>query len=462
MGDEVGDGSDLTARLRAELGERTDLLPRGAGVLVAVSGGPDSMALLGLLAGLREELDLVVAAAHFDHRLRPESGVEAERVEAWCRGLGVRCRVGRAEEPLAPRQEVLRRARYRFLDDAADAEAADRIATGHTADDQVETILFRILRGTGIGGLRGIPRRRGRIVRPLLSFRREAILAYLKEREMPYLEDPSNLDPRWARGRIRSRVLPALEEAWGEPVGDRLLALGRAAGRAESALEEVAGRALEECRVREGWGGAGKGAALHRGRLRERPPEIQARVVRRAARERGVRLGRGGTRSAVEFINRGRSGGRVDLGDGLELAREFELLWVGRPAPEPPDASLAIAGPTPACGSARIGGREYRVEWGAGLPEGESRFRLRLPRPRLRFPLLVRGWEAGDRMRLPAGTRKLKRLFNDRRIRRSERSRLPVLATEEGRVLWVAGVARDAELAPREGEELFDVRIDGG
>jgi len=428
---------------------------------VALSGGPDSTALLHLLLEVAGDLDLDLRAAHFDHGLRPESAGEAELVRSRAREAGVPCRVGGPSRPLDETQEALRRARYGFLRAVAEETDADRIATGHQADDQAETILFRILRGTGVRGLGGIPERRGPIVRPLLRFGRAEIRDYLEERAIPWLEDPANVDLRWARSRIRHRVLPALEEAWGEPVRERLRRLGRTARRADRALEDRARELLERARTPHSGTWGSEALRLRREPLVAADAETRARVLRRAARELGVRLTRGGTRAGSQFISEGRSGSGVDLGGGLELVREFERLWLGRPGEDGPDRELAV-GPEPGRGEAVVGGRRYRVVWGEEPEQERSRFRVELSRSRLDFPLTLRGWRDGDRIRLASGTRKLKRLFNDRRVPLSERSILPVVATASDRVVWVAGVARDPEAAPGGEDDRFAMRIADG
>lgn len=435
------------------------------------------MALLHLLAGLADERGLTVSAAHVDHGLRDDSAEEAERVRRWTAELGVRCTLGGPAERPDPTQEALRRARYGVLRAVADQDGAERIATGHHADDQIETVLFRVLRGTGLRGLRGIPARRGRIVRPLLAFRRETIEAWVERRGIPHLRDPSNRDPRWSRARIRTRVLPALAEAWGEPVGEPLLALARHAARADRALDRHARRLLQEARDPPSEPADGEAAwregalRLRRDPLAEADPETRARALRTAARERGVRLTRGGTRAAVEFISEGRSGGRVDLGDGLVLAREFDHLWLGRPSDSAPDSELSIPRPSSGAGQARIGGRRLAVRWRPDDPSAESvpaegegaedgAHRLVLPADRIEFPLTVRGWRDGDRVRTESGTRKLKRLFNDRRVPLSRRPRIPTLVTASGRTLWAAGLARDPRSVPDDSEERLVVIVD--
>jgi tRNA(Ile)-lysidine synthase len=420
------------------------------------------MALLHLLVGMAESRELTLFAAHFDHALRASSAAEAERVRGWMDALGVPCRVGRAERALPPRQEAFRRARYAFLRRTGHEIEASRIATGHQADDQAETVLFRILRGTGIRGLAGIPERRGPIVRPLLRFRRRALETYLLEQDIDFLRDPSNRDPRWVRARLRAHVLPALEESWEAPVRERLISLAVAARRADRALEERAREALLRCRIPSGLAGgwAPDATAFDLRELLRLDRDTLARVVRRVARRAGVRLTRGGTRAAVEFISAGRSGAAVDLGGGLVATREFDIAWIGRPREAGPDTMLTIEEPAPGRGRLTVGGRLVQVTWGTGGRVRGSDAPVELALDRLQFPLLVRGWQRGDRIRTRAGTRKLKKLFGERRIPRSRRSRIPVVTSGDGRVLAVEALAVDPEAGPRADEERFVLRIE--
>lgn len=425
--------------------------------MVALSGGPDSTALLDLLRRLAGDRDLRLVAAHFDHGVRPGSGAEAERVAGRAREMGVEARVGRAREKPDADHAELRRRRYRFFRRVARREEAGRIATGHQADDQVETVLFRLLRGSGLRGLRGIPERREEIVRPVLGFRARELRSYLNERDLPWLSDPANLDPSYARTRLRHELLPALETVWERDPAERLLRVGREAGRAEERMERLTETVLEACRQ--------DGAASFRvpeltadrreeRRLRlDRPcllaagRELQARVLRRAARRRGVRVTRGGTREGVEFVNDGRSGGRVALGGGLQLCREFTSFWIGTTERIPEDLPLSVETGSPGRGRLRAGGRRYEAAWGPAIAGESFPHRLAIPRKIRQLSLTLRGWRDGDRIDLPAGRIKLKELFNRRRVPRSERSRLPLLAAGSSRVLWVPGLAdalRDA------------------
>jgi len=188
------------------------LAPRGATVLVAVSGGPDSMGLLHVLAGLRRKGAFGVFAHGVDHGLRPAATAELDIAEAFAGSLDVpfdRTRVALA--PGGNLQARAREARWEALRDAAARVGADRIATGHHADDRAETMIMRLLRGTGARGLAVLPVRDGDRIRPMLYARRRDVDAHLDRHGVPHCHDPSNQDPRFLRARVRREVLPALE-----------------------------------------------------------------------------------------------------------------------------------------------------------------------------------------------------------------------------------------------------------
>ena len=423
-------------------------------MLLAVSGGPDSIALLHLVHSLAEENQWRPLAAHFDHGIRAGSGEEARQVVDWTETLGLECRVGVPSRALLARQAQLRAARYSFLHEVAEEEGVDRIATAHHADDQAETVLFRILRGTGVRGLAGIPERRGVIVRPLLGFWREELESYLQDAGIAYLTDPSNVDPRWARALIRTRVLPALESAWDGPVRERLVQVAHSARRTDRALLAQARQALKRSDVRKD----GRGFRFVRASFARYHPAVQARALAFLAERLNVRLSRGGTRVAVEFIKGGRSGASVDVGGGLELRREFEELWLGTSAAERVSSTVRIEAPGAGEGSLKLAGRGFRVTWAPGEqravggPREDEQDSYSLGQEDASWPLEVRSWLPGDRIRLRGGSRKLKRLFGDRRIPLSERGRIPVLSDAEGRVLWVRGVAKAGLAEPSNDE----------
>jgi tRNA(Ile)-lysidine synthase len=228
-------------------------------VVVAVSGGADSVALLRVLAAAEEYRPQRLIVAHFDHRLRQGSAGDARFVADLARRMELPFELGEADVALLAKAEgdgieaAARRARYKFLEEAADRQRAHFIATAHTADDQVETVLHRILRGTGIAGLQGMREVRaffGRqdlyVVRPLLGVRRKEILEYLREIGQPFCEDPSNADSRFTRNRIRHKLLPVLEHTYNRNVVEAILRLSDTAAGAQSVIDELVDGLFDE------------------------------------------------------------------------------------------------------------------------------------------------------------------------------------------------------------------------
>ena len=241
--------SELPDLLAAHLRAQPDLVPRGSRVVVALSGGPDSTALLYVLYELASGLDLRLEAAHFDHRTRAGSEADGTRASEVATQLGIPFHLGAPAKPPTATQASLRDARYRWLEGLARERKADRLAIGHHADDQAETVLFRLMRGTDLRGLAGIPARRGPIVRPLLPFRSRSLTAYLESLGVPWVVDPSNADRRWARVRLRTDALPEMERL-APGTTQRLISLGEAASRAWDLNERAAAWLLEQAAVR--------------------------------------------------------------------------------------------------------------------------------------------------------------------------------------------------------------------
>ena len=452
-------------------------------MLVAFSGGPDSTALIHQLAERRRtEPGLRVEAAHFDHGLRRESSYVAQRCAGVCAELDILFHSGRPSCPLPARHADLRRARYGFLARTARAIGADRIATAHHADDQAETVLLRIARGTGIRGLAGIPRRRGPIVRPLLEDRRSRILAWLADRAISFESDPANDDLRWARSRVRHLLLPALRQALGEDPVPLLLDIAEAAEQAERWLTLAGERLLAGAYPHEDPADA------------QYPPDARethalavwrsatgierAEALRVWARRRGLYLSSGGTRAAEEFIMHGRSGGRVVPTRGLRISRSFDSLILetseaGRPGAAAERLELHREG---GHALAIIGGRVLRVRWSTGAGSEPTSIATRAdssgPAAPVRtgrvalavgpehFPLVLRTRAPGDRVATPAGTRKLKKLFGERQVPVWDRDRIPVLADRTGRVVWVSGLAIAEWARPAPGEAGLVIEVE--
>jgi tRNA(Ile)-lysidine synthase len=392
------------------------LSARGDRVIVAVSGGPDSMALLHVLWEARERLGLTLEVAGVDHGLRPAAAEELALVRARAGALGlpfVRLDVDVARGKRGPSwQDAARRARLAALEALATERGAARIALGHQADDQAETVLFRIVRGTGLAGLAGIPYRRGPFIRPLLDVRRAEVLRYLRRRSIPFIEDPSNADPRFARARIRHRVLPLLAEE-NPRVVEALVALA-AAARARGPRDDLV-------------------AAL--------PRRVRAAV--------GQLRARGGT-AAVDLAG----GRRVEISYGQVRVGPRHRAGAGGAATE----ALLIAHP----GAYRwaAGTLDVKEASGRGTGPGAAATGAEFDADRLEWPLAVRGRRAGDRMRPRGGrgSRKLSDLMIDAKIARGARAALPVVTSARGDLLFVPGL-RPAEIARPDGRTRRVVRL---
>lgn len=449
-------GASLPEQLDAHL-QACRLLPEGAALSIALSGGLDSVALLDLLETLRERWGWRLSAAHFDHRMREESGADAEWVAALCRERGVPCRVGRALR--IPRSEAeARDLRYEFLHRARLEFDADWLATAHQADDQAETVLFRLLRGSGLAGLAGIPVRRAPcIVRPLLPFWRAEIEMYAASRGLAYLVDPTNLDLSIARNRIRHQLIPGIEAGEAPDLRRQLVRLAALARRATRVVARTTRRAVDELVLES----SERRIIVARTALLAYDTHVRAHLLRALVARVGPRPGRVGTRIALEFINTGTSGRAIDLAGGIVMRREFDCLYIeprqGEEVAE--DGELVLEGPEGGAGEVEIAGVRWQVRWGLGtLPVGgvgHEQYACFDP-SELGFPLIVRSWRPGDRIRLPAGTRKLKKVFVDRRVGRSQRRRHPLLADRTG-VLWAVGLVRGVQALDRHEGSPFSV-----
>jgi tRNA(Ile)-lysidine synthase len=255
-------------------------------VLLAVSGGADSVALLRAIVALKTAGAGRLVAAHLNHQLRSlEAEADQALVVELCRRLGVGCEVGRARLDLAGPacgdglEAAARRARYQFLEATAARLGARFVVTAHTADDQAETILHRIVRGTGIGGLSGMARARplgpATLIRPLLAFHRQDLLAYLSDIGQPYRDDTSNQDTAFTRNRIRHELLPWLAEEFNSGVVEALLRLGSLAGEVQAVIDALADDLADRCVCQERPGAV----RIDAGRLAAQPPYLVREVL---------------------------------------------------------------------------------------------------------------------------------------------------------------------------------------
>jgi tRNA(Ile)-lysidine synthetase-like protein len=411
--------------------------------LVAVSGGPDSVALAHLLADAAAAQGLALVVAHADHGIHPDGAAVAERVRQLAADLGLPFVLGRLELGAVATETEARAARYHWLRAECARLGAHGIVTAHHADDQAETVLMRALCGSGPAGLAGMARRTGDLVRPLLPFRREELAQYLLERGIASWADPANADPKHLRSWIRTEVLPVLARRLPD-VTERLLAVAAQARGEREAWDAVLDR-LHELGVRLEHGRV----SLESAALASLAGGLPAQLVRVAARRVGGTVSPAAARRAVRLARDGTSGQRVDLGGGWTAETSFGRLVLGPATPGEADVVLPTLGESRWCGwrlTCRAGpaGPVERSGWQSWLPPGD----LSVGAPR-----------NGERLRPLGGTgsRLVSRLLQEARVARGERAAWPVLR-RDGVAVWVPGVSRSESCVPEPGREA--VRID--
>ncbi len=448
----IPDPVDLQGRFASSLTSRGGVV-EGDRIVVALSGGVDSLVLLHLLRFGRDLPHLEVMAAHFDHGMRPDSEHDAQWVRGVCRAWEIPLHVGRAK-PVPTSEEEARKARYDFLLHVTRLESARRLLTGHHADDQAETVLFRVLRGTGLRGLAGIPRRRPPgVFRPLLPFTRGEIQAYARARCIRPRVDPTNTDPAYPRNFLRHIIIPELEAGPAPGARRSLRRLARLARENEEGWRSILPSLLEGVLVEEE-----TGLFFVRSRLLAFHPAVRVRILREGLRRRGVSLDEAGTRAILEFTTSGASGRSIALAGGFRLTRDFDRFSVTEWEESVEERPLTLARPSAGTEEVVVGGRRFQVAWGPEEPAGYPMILGTSPSS-LRFPLQLRGWMPGDRILLSYGTKKLKKLLAEAKVPVTERARIPVLVDGGGLVLWVAGVASSARIPVREGTEALFIGI---
>jgi tRNA(Ile)-lysidine synthase len=431
-------------------------------LLAGISGGPDSLLLLHLLHRLGYRL----IAAHVNHGLRPEAKEEALLARQFAIDLGVdfiTCQVdvlSYANEKSLSVEEAARMLRYRYLFEQAEKVRANAVVVGHHADDQVETILMHVLRGSGLSGLRGMDYRTVPnpwseyipLLRPLLAIRREEILNYLVEHDLNPISDRSNLDTTYFRNRLRQDLLPLLEE-YSPQIRDNLLHMAEISRDDFDILQKIVSVAWEKDLVRQG----PDYLAFRLAGFIEQSPSIQRYFLRKAIAYHlpGLRdVGFDCIERGVNFLRRGKANGQVDLMAGLRIIKEGELYWVASWQAELPGMDfpavkiaeqLAIEIP-----STVFLANDWKLQCIAATdPHSAIQNRLENPDPyqawigvdKLKLPLIVRGRKTGERFQ-PVGlygqSMKVSDLMINLKIPKRARNTWPLICSGED-IIWVPG-----------------------
>jgi tRNA(Ile)-lysidine synthase len=430
----------------------------GSRVLVALSGGADSVALLHLIRDLDASGDLTLAgAAHLNHLLR---GADADADEAFCAALAARleipflaARVDVAELAREERRSVedaARRARYAFLEDAADRVSADAIAVAHTRDDQAETFLLRILRGSGTRGLGGIRPRVGRVIRPLLNVDRTELRQFLAERAEPHREDLSNDEVTILRNRVRHELLPLLESRFSPGITD---VLAREATLAQQDEDFLRRQAIESARriVLTNEENGDEGLRIDARALRSTPRALGSRVAHdvlcRLAGARSVSFDHVERLLALAEEEE-EDGDRALCLPGQHAVRHGDviLLRPGRPARRVEANSFSFLLSIPGEVQSLPHGWAIAAELSSIGAPADKRLSARgrevaIAAGAVALPLGIRNRRPGDRFHplgAPGG-RKLQDFMVDRKVPRTERDTLPLVVDALDRIVWVVG-----------------------
>jgi len=431
---------------------------RARRVMVAFSGGPDSLACLLLMRKLGERDGFDVVAAHFDHQLRPGSADDLDRARAICGELGIECVTGEGDVASVAGQqrmgieETARRMRYQFLAFVAGKENADCLVTGHTADDQAETVLMRVIRGTGIRGLRGMAPVAGipsapaqRLVRPLLCLRRQETHAICDEAGIEPVLDASNDDPRYTRNRLRVETLPALRQM-NPAVDGALLNLAESARQVFDSIER---QALELRPIMRG----PVGTTFALADVRALPTEALTLVIEREAAfgKAEASIGRSRLRDVRDVLVHGSglvafgpcvvevSCGQVRVGPQLEDVEPFEARVLNIPG-------STAAGP-------------WRVDVSTDVVEGSAgEIVFAIGNGSYRGLLRVRQVQPGDRMLLHGMHRRVSDVFINHKVPRWERPGTVAVADADGLLALAGAFGVIADNAADPDDALF-VRI---
>lgn len=452
MAEKFGIEKSLLRTVRETIARYRMFAP-GDSVLVAVSGGPDSVALAHLLRSIAGEYSLQLAVAHLNHCLRGrEADRDAEFVAAlagdfdWPSYLEKKdVRDFQRRQRLSP-EEAARQVRYEFYDAVASKEGFDRIALGHHADDNAELVLMNLLRGSGPLGLSGIaPVRDNKIVRPLIRLKRSEILDYISEKKIAFVTDSSNTDPAYRRNKIRHRLIPELKKSYNPAIVDSLNRLGEIMQAEDQWIDDAIEPVFNDCVLNR----ASDRISLAIPGVIGMDPAAGRRIIRKAifSVKRDLRrITFLHVDAVLELARKGQACGSLDLPGGVRVIKDPAALTIKKEGQQSLadvfDYCYTIAGQ----GTTLIKEANTAikvVEIGTDeVPDFKDSGNLRafLDRDCLRFPMVVRNFRPGDRFSPlgVAGTQKLKKYFSNNKTPAGQRKKCPLLLSEN-KIIWVAG-----------------------
>ncbi len=429
--------------------ERLRMVERGEHILVAVSGGMDSVSLLHVLMALRERLDIELTVGHLNHSLR---GEESLRDEEFVRRLASELGLGFegkrmdiksiARERKGSLQEVARAVRYAFFEETVQRVGAEKVALGHTSDDNAETVLMRFIKGSSTTGLRGIPPVRGRYVRPLIETERREVEEFIKNKGIRYVEDSSNLKTGYLRNRIRGELIPFIEERYNPNIRETLNRTASVMTKDDEHLSSEAERVRSDVVLERGEGEV----TLDGVRLAALPDALMMRLfIMEMAQlyEYPVDITSHHLESMAGIVRGDTPNASLNLPKGLRLVREYDRIILTRGGSDGP---IEFGGELQIPGATRIErvGLRFETTLLEEVPSNltkDGKTTAYFDYDALTLPIVIRGFRAGDRL-TPLGMtghKKLKDIFIDMKMPMAQRYRTPLLISGAN-ILWVAGV----------------------
>lgn len=447
--------------------EKHKMLDAEDRVGVAVSGGPDSIALLHVMMKIAAELRLSLVIIHVNHGLR---GEESEEEEQFVRTLGDSMKIPVAARKIsipAIRQReqgsvenLCRRERYGYFEEVTERYSLDKIALGHNQDDQAETVIIKFLRGSGLGGLRGIlPVRDGMYVRPLIEVSREEILAFLRENGAQYMTDSSNIDNIYIRNKIRNRLIPGLKEQYNPKLIENIARMADIIRLENAFIEQYVNDALLKLNIIY----EGNRIGINLPDFKLLHPVLRLRIIKKLLQNRTsskMKISYVHVKAVSDLIEGSRSNGLLNLPLGITVRREYDNLTILKDK----DSSL-LTDPHDKIkklrkddkwdfndyfynvfipGAVQVKEAGLTIEFsctGIEHVDLNAKHTVFMDYDSLTYPLIIRNMRAGDRMQPLGlgGTKKVKSIFIDKKIPRSRRGKIPLIV-DQNSILWIPGI----------------------
>lgn len=433
---------------------KNNLIKKGEKVVIGFSGGPDSAFLLDILLKLREELSLELSLAHINHLLRgAESDADEEFTRNTAEKYGLKCYVKRADMQKYAREhkigdeEAGRLIRYSFFEEVLKETKGDKVALGHNLDDEIETFMFRLMRGTSLKGLEGIPKKRGKYVRPILELYKSQIIDYLHKNDIKYRVDLSNLENNYTRNSIRLDLIPEIEERYNNNFKEKIANLMEEIGQVNSLLKID----YKEFMVED---------YLDLEKLQKITDYEKRKVLNSYLLKYNVEVSRKKLDSILSLMNTGGSK-KISLGKKVMFKKEYNKLYVDINSEKRDEVVLTMNLKIP--GEITFGRYRLKAEHCKDCKKdlGENSFLVNLPKSSI---LEVRTRKPGDKIIISKGglNKKLKDIFINSKIPKEVREKVPIVTLEE-EIIWIAGVrGNEKQRAVKPDENSIKLTVEEG